>query len=66
MPHSEMNQTVRSELNALIPRGPKGSVQDAARMVFWALRMNSLGSNPEVPAEPLLLRTQAFAYATAQ
>jgi len=51
---------VQAELDTLIPRGRRRSVENRARQILWALRMNSVGSHREVAPDPLLLRDLAF------
>lgn len=58
------NERVRQEL-AATPRGPRRSVQNLARMIYWMLRMNSLGRRPQVPPDPVLLRQMALDMAHA-
>jgi hypothetical protein len=56
----DINAQVGLEREAMIPRGPKQSEQNAARMIYTLLRMNSLGARAEVPADPAALLSMAF------
>jgi hypothetical protein len=60
MARRDMIDLVRAELAATIPRGPRNSRQNIARMIYWMLRMNSLGAHPEVAGDPHALRSMAF------
>ena len=65
MRKSVMWTRVKLEVNATIPRGPRGSPENQLRMVFTRLRFNHLSLDPRTPLRHTLTEARRILEARA-